>query len=188
MASEIKIKGRKEPIETTFVIADRIKALWLNKEVPKDAKIEVGDWVGTKDDIKSIWLDRKGDVSSRAEKLDTMAQANADYIKQRKEFQALSLDEKAKQVGFFKMLYYGYVKELKVPDEIIEKAIERQRAFFKEHPFNILPDPLIFKDLINSKDNSCLKPIFSIVSMSISTDKKYTEQEELYHGNLSFTS
>jgi hypothetical protein len=84
-------------------------------------------------------------------------------------------EQKSKQIGFFKFLYYGFTNKdadevvLKDGETITQKAVKIQRKFFEENPNRTIPNATIFKPLM--KSNICAMPVFEIISRSVMVDK-----------------
>lgn len=179
--SEVRIKGRKEPMQVSYMVGKNLKELFLNEKIPDTKKIEIDDWVGTKGDIKGVWLDSDSFKKMTREVESPSVQMNREYIEGRKKFLALSLDEKANQLGFFGFMYVGFKGTSEIPEKVQKKVIELQRDFFEKNPFRIVADPVIFKELLGGK---CIQMASGLITRVVSRDMQCAETEENYQNSF----
>lgn len=178
MASEVKVKGMKEGIIVSTEDAIKLKELFVNESVPLTKRVAIGDWVGTKSEIKSVWIDRGGFKS----KTTTIGNDLEVYLKERKAFQALPLLDRAKTIGFFKFLWAGFKPNEDVDDDTLAKVYALQEEFFEKNPYRILPDIILFKEIFGEK--TCSRLVGSIASRSVQSDVEYSQQEINYYSSF----
>lgn len=170
MAHEIRIAGYKEllRLEKSEGILKKWEAFKTGEG--KDEIISVSDWTGLLSDIKSF---RKV-LPLNSSKI-TEEQERAEYLKGRDTILAEPADVRAKRLGFFRLVYFGFTgkksEEVFTPSGIpIEKMAEDiQKKFFVENPRRIFCDPIFFKPIIKSK--RCNEIIMRVIDTHMMQDK-----------------
>lgn len=144
MAYDIHIIGNSEPLriehDIRFLI-ERWKLFKLKKI--SDEPAEIGDWVGALSAIKSfrpIEANRSNTNASR--------ESDNEYRRDLAAIRALSPSERAKRMGFFRLVYWGFTKQRSDGLSVEREAEKIQREFFEEHPKRILCDPIFFMPII----------------------------------------
>lgn len=169
MAYDIKIKGF--PNLVSVENGEQAKLDWENYiNTKKNAVVNIGDWTGQLSDISSFRKVSGG----RGKDNKTVESVAREYRANLVNFRKLSVEDKAKRLGFFRLLYWGFTREksenvkLKDGSPIEEKAIAIQRKFFAENPKRMFCDVINFKQLI--KSNECFPAVMSIMEEQIRQD------------------
>lgn len=172
MAYELRVVGEREPqvIEKDDGLLKRWE-MYQQNEIENEV-VKLDSWIGKLSDIKSF----KRVSGSRANN-EVAQEVNKEYYKNRQEFLKLSVKDKAKRLGFFRVVYYGFT-EKKSEDVVLNNgkkledlAISIQERFFKENPKRMFCDYQLFKPLI--KSDKCLPSVIGIISNQINTDKQF---------------
>jgi len=175
MATEIKIKGIQEPMIADD--ASEIKRKWESYKIGrgKNEMIEIAGWEGTLADIswlKSINKTNANNIHSE--------EINREYLASRERILKLLPDIKAKNMGFFRLVYWGFTgqksEEVKTKSgrPIEELAEELQLKFFQENQNRMFCDPIVYKPLIRS--NRCNPAVMAMIERQIYTDKSFAKK------------
>lgn len=144
MPYDIKISGHSDPIRVDYgaqELIDRWKQYRM-KEIP-DEPIEVADFVGMLSDIKSFRPVEGIRADSNASR-----ESENEYRRDLTAIRALKPAERAKRMGLFRLVYWGFTRE-RSENTGVEAAAEKiQRMFFEQHPKRILCDPILFMPII----------------------------------------
>lgn len=174
MSTEIRIKGRIDPLVVSFEAGSAIKQLFLNENIPASKKIEINDWTGTKADIKSVWLNKddfKKTINVAENSFET-------YKKERSAIQALPIDERASRIGFFQIMWSCFMGTKMLDQYIILEVIELQKEFFTKNHYRIIPDIDLFKKFFEGKSGIGMH--LSLIESVLRSDKNSAEIEEAY--------
>ena len=167
MAYEIRIKGHKEPI-VVDKNSDKIKADWESyQDTKQDMVIEINGWTGR---LSSI-IDFQTVKTSQAEK--EPSRAHEEYLADRKKILDMPIEERAKNMGWFRLVYWPFTgkhsEDIYIKEIPLEKLIEEEQIkFFTENPNSIHCDISIFKKYIKSQKSN---------SFSINTIEQIIRQE-----------
>lgn len=149
----IKIRGRLEPITVTDDVAKKVKdRKFGNGNVPKaepNELLDLGDWSGEYGRIVEIELSKKPDTD------DSAAKRKEEEKAQDEAWYALSLEEKASKLGFFKFMMSGRTGDFRwepTPD-MEKKIVARQLEWFKANPRTFNPPTTFYGDLLPPKKN-----------------------------------
>ena len=143
--SKLYIKGMQEPLEISFDAYMLAKKFFLDEKIPKDFKMNIGDWSGEKGQIKSILSGHE------IEKKTYTKNYNDEYEKGRKERLAMKPKQRAENSkGYFDYIFYGFTREAVVPDEAWQEAKELMTEFYKKNPERLWADPMIFASMFPS--------------------------------------
>lgn len=108
-----------------------------------------------------------------------------EYLEFRSKMLSLPIEKRANILRLVKMIWAAHT-ELPLTDEIKEKIIERQLAYFKENPKCIYANPKVYRDLIprfiDKKQIESLNPIqntipaltLRLVETLVQTDLRYS--------------
>jgi hypothetical protein len=169
MNYDLKIIGDNEMLRVED--GDDLKREWeqykMSKRKDDDRIINLKNWTGSLSDIRSF---RTAPASNSSNDSNYDEQYRKDMIK----LNALSPEDKAKRMGFFRILYYGFTgmksEEVMVGETPIENYAEKiQRKFFEENPKRVYCDPFLFKPIIKSK--GCDEAVMRLVNNCIIKDK-----------------
>lgn len=174
----IEIKGSNRKVEVSDDFGKKIKAQWEQwiedgRSQEDDGLISTDGFSGSFSQVKFIYY------SSEKNRSDNTNNSFGDYQKDRDRIRKMTPEQKAKRLGFFRIIYWGFTKkrseEVKTKTgESIEKLAENiQLKFFKENPNRTLPDEHIFKPLIKSTemDNRAFKVVSDHVQEDINAIK-----------------
>jgi len=173
MAYEIRIRGHKEPI-IVEENAERLRSDWENYQVnKKDAVVEVDGWVGR----LSLINDFQRVKTTSAE---NTSNSHEEYLADRKKILDMSLEDRAKRMGYFRLVYKGFTgknsEDVLINGIPIEKLIEtEQLKFFTANPKAINCDALVFRKYI--KSDKCNRFAFGPI-------EQITRQEFFARNNL----
>jgi len=163
----IRVRGRKEPLH---VEGDSLLEDWrlYQEGKGKDFILTLGNWTGKLSMIADFFVEEAAKSNKSFD----------DYYEMERKEQLRKLQlvpaERAKELGFFRFLYWGFTKkdskEIKTNSgaSIEDFAIELQKKFFEENPKRVWPDPIIFKAII--KSNTCDQAVTGIVERLIRVD------------------
>ncbi len=169
MAYEVRIRGHKEPI-IVEKNAERLKSDWQNFiETKKDQVVEIEGWTGRLSLIQDF--QRAKTIESNK----TQSDSDEEYFTERKKILSLSLEERASQMGWFRLIYFGFTKQYSenvvLPNgrNIEDYAKDIQMNFFEKNPKRTMCDITEFKPLI--KSDKCNEKIISTLEQNIRQDK-----------------
>lgn len=159
MNYDVYIKGHRDPISVEN--GDDLKKDWFDYlENKKDRGIELKGFTGKLSDIKNF---RKVPTRRYVNQDDAKKEWDF-YVSERKK----TPDQKSKQLGFFKLLYYGFTNIMEPESDVLKKAQAIQLKFFTKNPKRTIPDPTIFKPLTG--DRPCAGPVVDILSRQVAVD------------------
>lgn len=170
MTYDIKIVGHNEVMRLDN--GEMIKADWeeYKKNRSNDRMIEVQGLTCQLSDIK--WF--RAVKGTGADTNKTIENVDAEYLKSIKQIRSWPLDVRAKQLGFFRMLYWGFTG--KKSEEILCDGIpmlemwaeKLQRKFFEANPKRVICDPVVFREIIDSKN--CDAGVMSVLENVVRQD------------------
>lgn len=173
MASKIYIKGMKEPLIITDEQAKKLRDIYLDEKIKNTNVVSIGDsWVGTKGDIKGVWLDKE-EKKTNARTTETYDS----YLRFRLNIKNLPPEEKAKRTHIFELLFFGAGNPKdKLTQELLNKVIEKQTEFFAlpENRYRIYPDFSVFAGL---GCDSVSDPVAKIMTGAINQDRHLAKVE-----------
>lgn len=169
MAYEIKITGYKEPIITEN--GEGIKSVW--EKFIETGKNVVVDFEGFTGKISSIQSFRRVG-SSNQKPYSYTEEVHKEYKIEREKILSLPIEERAKRMGFFRLIYDGFTgkhsEDIKIGEIPLEKFVEKiQYDFFSKNPKRLYCDPILFKPLI--KSTKCNEWVVPIIERVINQDK-----------------
>lgn len=171
--ARIQITGKREPIETDYDKAKKIKESWIAyKQNKKDAVVEIEEWNGTLSLIRSVDLNaydqRNASESKRSEEY------HKEYLLGLTGARNETPEIRAKRFGFFRVIYRGFTgqdsRDIKIGEAPLESLVEKiQKKFFEENPKRVFCDPTLFHPLIKSK--KCDGMVMRIIENQIRQDR-----------------
>ena len=141
--ARIFIKGHKEPLIVNNNVANGVIAILDDNTKNNQSKVVIGNWYGTKEDIKSVLLEEE------QEHFDTSEYKNyvKDELEERKRLLQLSKEELAEfNKKFYRMVYTFITGSMNTTSE--DEAKERMKEWFEKNPYHTVPNPKCFYDLI----------------------------------------
>jgi hypothetical protein len=144
--AKLRIKGLDQEIYLEEEKARAIKKMWIDS-TKQSTIVDIDSWSGRVSDIRHIWFDNFSHTLR-----DVGVDYEMEYLRERDDILAMSLEDRAKRLGMFDILWWSSTGEKEYSDEIKAKAIEIQTKFFTEHPKRCFCDPLLFKGLLPSKN------------------------------------
>lgn len=168
----LRIKGRREALHT-----DDAELLndWklFQEDKGGDAIVTIGNWTGH---LSSILDFTEEPTTKMGKSFDYIYDIERAEVKRKRD---MSPVDRAKEMGFFRWLYWGFTKQdsrgVALPNgtPIEELAEKLQAHFFSEHPLRIWPDPDIFKNIIKSTscDGAVLRVIENIIRVDYANEK-----------------
>lgn len=144
MAYDINIIGNSDPLRVEYGVGTLIERWKLFKlKKISDEPVEIGEWVGALSAIKSfrpIEANRSNTNASR--------ESDNEYRRDLAAIRALTPAEKAKRMGLFRLVYWGFTRK-RSENAAVEAAAEKiQRMFFDQHPKRVFCDPILFMPII----------------------------------------
>lgn len=167
MAAKIRVRGLPDALDVSSELAERIKADWENDTIPNSRKIAIGDWSGTKGDIRSIYNERR--VSDDQD--DAQDKINDEYRKFRAQRLKLTPADRAKSLALFQIIYWGFTRNKDIPHDVKTKAIELETKFYELNHGRIHPDPEIFKEMFRGMEMN--KFALPVIENIIRADRQY---------------
>lgn len=169
MSYSIKISGKSEFISVSDIQGERIKERWFNwidrgKPRDGDSVFEAGDWSGLLSQIKTVEKDKEVDVKKQ-----DFVKLIEEHKKERQEFLNRTLEEKAQNLKFFSLLWWGFTGKNGADKETRDKAVELQKQFYLEKPNRTIPDPTIYKPII--KEQKMFKHLMPTIERIVMEDK-----------------
>ncbi len=148
MVYDVKIAGYPDLLRIDDP-SDITKTRWeefLKSRV--DGMVSISGWTGRLSDIRAF----RRVAASLPHKPDS---AFADYLEERRKILALTPAERAKRMGFFRLMYWTYTgkksEEVKIKDRPLEEIVEKfQLKYFLENPRRVVCDPRMYKAFIKS--------------------------------------
>ncbi len=148
MVYDVKIAGYPDLLRIDDP-SDITKTRWeeyLKSKV--DGVVSISGWTGRLSDVRAF----RRVAPSVANKPDS---SMADYLEDRRKILALTPEERAKRMGFFRLMYWIYTgknsEEVKIKNQPIEKIVERfQLKYFQVNPRRTVCDPRMYKAFIKS--------------------------------------
>lgn len=174
MAYEIRIRGHKEPVVVENN-SERLMRDWKNYQLTgKDFVVEVNSWVGK---ISSILDFQKVKVSEASKE---SSRSHEEYIEDRKKILDMPVEERAKNMGWFRLVYWTFTgknsEDILIKDIPLENLIEEEQLrFFSKNPKAIHCDVDIFKKYIKSNQAN---------KFSIGVIESVIRQENFARSNL----
>lgn len=167
---EMRVAGFKDTLQVDD--GGMLKTKWEEYKTKKikDELVEIKGWAGMLSDIKSF----RNTQNSNSENTYS-EQSENQYKKDLYAFRSMPVEKKAKRLGFFRLMYYGFTE--KKSEEVLtnsgkpleELAEAIQKKFFSENPKRMFCDPNLFKPLIKSE--KCENAVMRIVENQIRQDK-----------------
>lgn len=150
MIYDLKLKGFPElhRVDDPAGVIETKYARYHQTKV--DEVIETVGWTGPISDIRSY---KRVGPSGQAQQPDT---SHIEYMKDRAEKLARPIAERAKDMGFFRMIYWSYTGKksedvMTLSGAPLESLVEKiQLKFFTEHPRRTVCDPILYKPVIKS--------------------------------------
>lgn len=163
----------KDPLVITSEQAKKLREIYLDEKIPNTKPVSIGEqWVGTKGDIKGVWLEKE-EKSTNARTNDVYNS----YLRFRLKIKNLTPEEKAQRIDLFKLLFLGAGNKMEKLDlPLIDDVIKRQTGFFSqpENRYRIYPDLSVFLGL---GCDSVSDPTAKILMGSINQDRYLAKVE-----------
>lgn len=163
---KITFKGRD--MEPIFVDDFKGKLLaddFFEGTMPE--KVRVKNIIFLRSNIKSI---EKFDETSKLEDSEkSLKETHNVYVSDLHAFRKLTVEQKAKNLAFFRLLYWGFTQKDSEGLGLEEKAIEIQKNFFEQNPLRMYCDPILFKSLFES--DNCNPTVLNISESQIRQDR-----------------
>jgi len=161
--AKIKIRGRFEPIEIDNARAQKVKDRKFGNNGIEKAEatdvVDLGEWAGEYGRIVEIEM-------TIAEKRNSHEQdrATQEEEERRRQWLALSPEEKGKATGRFKLSYSVRTGEFKKdpPADVMGQVIERQTKFFTENPTAEMCPVSVLEDLLPKQQGETLAEKMSV--------------------------
>lgn len=177
MPSILKLKGKREDIEIDYELAVKLKTIFLDDSIPDTKRISFGSFTGTKGEIRSVWAENP----YKEKKNDDFEKQNRLQMQERRDFLALTPQEKASQIGFFGFVFVGFMG--RKPTNVEEaKAVDLQEKFYTKNIYRRFPDPEIFKDTLIPSHLHCTNG--NMVRTVVLNDCKLALENEAYYSQL----
>jgi hypothetical protein len=148
------LRSQREPILVDDIVGMKLKDQWMNNKLPK--RVEVGEWAGDSDQIKGIKSNATPDLDDEilSQQRDNSTKTN-EYFKQvdqeyesyRNQKLKLAPAERAKIMTVVDLVWKAHTIK-PMPDDLREFIIERQKAYFEEHPNHAFANPVCYRDLV----------------------------------------
>lgn len=167
--SHVKIKGKHEALQITADQAQNVLDMYVDYKEGKmpDQVLQIGSWTGMLSSVHSVEVEKKNN------KKDYARERAEQEAREREAELSKPIEVRAKQVGFFSLIYWGFTGG-DPSQETIDKAIEIQRKFFTENPKRLFCDTELYKPLLSGRD-SCDATVIRIAAAHVSTDKHYAK-------------
>lgn len=137
--AKLYIKGIQEPLEISFDAYMLAKKFFLDEKIPKDFKMNIGEWSGEKSQIKSLMSGHE------ITKKDFTKTYNDEYDVGRKQRLAMNPIQRAQNSrGYFEYIFLGFMGYATLPAEAWKEAKELMVEFYTKNPKRIWADPMIF--------------------------------------------
>ena len=150
MIYDLRVKGFRDAVRIDDAVG-AIESKWLTyKRTGVDEAITTPEWIGTLSEIHGI---RRVGPSEPVAKPDT---THLEYMKDRTEKLSRSIAERAKDMGFFRTVYWIYTGKKSEDVQTLsgaplESLVEKiQLKFFTENPKRTVCDPTLYKQVIKS--------------------------------------
>lgn len=189
----IKIKGMNNPIEVTAEEAqnisnmkygrvDKVRKSFIIQPLDARTPVVIGklNWHGTIGDIAWIVADDTASRSDRIKKQNdkTIKEMIEHDYKVRKDFQALSADQKSvhvRTIAYIGFVYYT-LHGVSMPAEKEELAKQCARSFYEkpEHAYRLYPDVTALNEVMNSERNE--KEVYDIVLRVLNNDMQVARE------------
>jgi hypothetical protein len=142
MAS-VHIARKREPVIIANDRAKQLKEKLLDSRVPRETMVDLGTWMGSIGEIKSIEIEE--DISRHHTAIEDIGK---DEERGAEEFRKLPIAEKAGMLSEF-VFHYQKTHEFKRPPfEVLEKARKIQTNYYQANPEALFVPSEEFKDLI----------------------------------------
>ena len=158
---KINFKGmNSEPLFIDDEKGEKIQAAWIDN---KTARIVAKNFAFNTADIKNITKVEK----TAAETAPEIAKGvEEEYLTYRKNMLSLSIEKRAGILRIPKMIWLSVSKE-EMPEALKAKIVEKQLAYFTEHPNCIYTNPKVYRDLmptfIGKKQIDVFKPFSNLM-------------------------
>lgn len=148
---KISFKGPTEPVYMDEIRGMALYQDWLKDALPLKVELEPGRAI-LSSTIKAIerGFASPDKSSQRDQNTDDIAKIASDYRRDRAIKAAYSAEVKAKDLAVPSLVWKANTGTA-LPKELEEQIIERQEAFFKEHPDHSLANPTCYQDLMPIK-------------------------------------
>lgn len=168
-SAEIKIKGFPDPVRAENI--GDLQLRWQEYKIGRrqNELVTVAGWNGTLSDILSF---RK--IATTRAQSKAADEAHNEYMRERAIALLETPEVRAKRMGFFRIIYWGFTgkrsEDVTVRGKSIEQMAETiQRKFFTEHPKRIICDPALYKPIIKSE--VCHIKVMDLIERQIKQDK-----------------
>lgn len=165
MPYDLNIIGSTDPLRVEEGADELIErwSLFRTKKI-QDEPVKIAGWVGMLSSIKSFRPVEK----SRSDGIGS-SESNNEYRRDLSQIRSLTPEARAKRLGFFRMVYWGFTQKYSDGTDIEKKAEDIQRSFFTKHPKRIFCDVTEFQALLPKAE--CDKTIIGIIERQIQQDK-----------------
>lgn len=150
----IFLRSQKEPILVDDIQGIRLKEQWMQNKLPK--RIEIGEWAGDSDQIKGIKSNATPDLDTEiiGMQQDQASKTNAyfrsvdeEYVAYRKHKLSQPPAERAKNLTIASMVWNAHT-DREMPEDVRERIVERQQAYFEEFPNHAHANPICYRDIV----------------------------------------
>lgn len=140
--SQVYLKGILKPIEVSMREAESVEKVLESGN--KDMTIQVSGATFKASEVKFVKKE-KDKVYQEAQK--DYFDKEEKYIEYRKSQLKKSVEERAKELGFFRVVCFSMLGR-KATDEELAKAETIQRDFFKKNPKRLFCNPILFSSML----------------------------------------
>lgn len=150
------------------------KAVSLKQKLD-DKMVDGSEWVSIDNlsfkigDITAVSTER----TETAVEKNTTGDIDNEYYRNRHNFLVLSPEEKSKRMYFFE-LFYKIMMDVDLSNETRSEAEKIQFSFFKENPYRMYCDPLLYRPVTNT-GKAKIGMFFHVIEKIISEDMFYVK-------------
>ena len=169
--ANIKVKGMGV-IHCENDIGKKIKRDWENNALK--GMVKVSDRITIiASDIAGIEIE--GDVNENLND-NVVKEDYKNFLIERMVKLEMTAIERARQIGFFELVYWGATGEKNAPEDVQNKAIAIQEKFFTENPKRCVCSAFMFKKIIPNSNTSFSKSMLPIIERIENRDKAESEK------------
>lgn len=156
----VRVKGRRDPIEVSDVMAKALKIEWnrarderaLTRTVEIDGAMLTFDRVVSIEPMSARDLSENDDDATRNAKREenakVMSQIAEEYAVKRRERLAKAPLERGMALGIAEMVWWAYTGKQGLPENLIDDVQARQANWFEQFPKLTYANPTCYRDLL----------------------------------------